>query len=116
MIAIICTDGQLNLKDLHKECISEKWIPLLTLKNKKNETILPIFNLSDIARQFIKRNLPKNWQHGCVFLAEDDIKNIIKKNWQFMALDFPRKLDGHPEFEFSFEIHEFADQPDFQYK
>jgi hypothetical protein len=26
MIAIICTDGQMGIEDLQKECVSGKWI------------------------------------------------------------------------------------------
>lgn len=113
MIAIINTDGQIKINEIQKECIAGKWIPLLIL-NKNNKKILPVFNLPDIARNFIKRNLPKNWTHGCVFLSDSDIEKILKNGWEIQPFDFPRKLNESPEVEFDFEIHEFVEQPDFK--
>lgn len=114
MIAIICTDGQLGLHEIEKECVSQKWIPLLILKQKLDgKIILPVFNLIDISRKFVNRNMPKNWNHGCVLLANEDIENIIKKDWKIEPFDFPRKVNEHPDFEMTFEIHEFAQEPDF---
>jgi len=113
MIAIICTDGQLSHKDIQRECIKQKWIPLLTLKSQE-KTILPVFNLADIAYKFVVRNLPKEWKHGCVHLTNDDIATIIKKNWTIQPMDFPRKIKDNPEFEMSFEIHEFTEEPDYR--
>jgi hypothetical protein len=113
MISIICTDGQLGLTEIQKECVKGKWIPLLVLK-QNNNLILPIFNLVEIARKFIKRNLPKEWNHGCVFLCEDDIVAIKKRDWKIEIFDFPRKVNENPEIELGFEIHEFEEEPDFK--
>jgi hypothetical protein len=115
MIAIICTDGQMGIDDLQKECVSGKWIPLLVLRDRKTKEIhLPVFNLEDVVRKFVGRNLPKNWKHGCVYLADDDIATIIENGWQFMPMDFPRKVNEHPDYELSFEIHEFSEEPEFK--
>jgi hypothetical protein len=115
MIAIICTDGQMKIDEIENECINGKWVPLLVLKEKNtNQTFLPVFNLKDVAYKFIIRNLPRKWHHGCVFLSDDDICTIIQKDWKFMPLDFPRKLNEHPDYEISFEIHEFKEEPEFK--
>lgn len=114
MIAIICTDGQLDINNIEKECVAQKWIPLTVLKRKYDKKILlPVFNLTDIAFKFIVRNLPKNWKHGCVYLSDSDIEKILKKGWQIEPFDFPRKVNEHPDFDMTFEIHEFEVEPDF---
>ena len=113
MIAVICTDGQMKIDEIEKECVTGKWIPLLIYKTN-NKKILPVFNLEDVARSFVKRNLPKNWAHGCVFLADSDIEKILKNDWEIQPFDFPRKLNENPEIQFDFEIHEFQEEPDFK--
>ena len=112
MIAIINTDGQMKISEIQKECISGKWIPLLIYKIN-NKKVIPVFNLTDIARNFIKRNLPKSWTHGCVFLADTDIEKIIKTGLEIQPFEFPRKINENPDIKFDFEIHEFLEEPDF---
>jgi len=101
MIAIINTDGQMKIADILKECVSGKWVPLLILK-KQNKKVLPVFNLTNVARSFAKRNLPKTWAHGCVLLADSDIEKIIKIGWEIEPFDFPKKMNENPEIEFDF--------------
>jgi hypothetical protein len=114
MIAVICTDGQLNVSQMHKECVGGKWIPLLVLKERSTGTIhLPIFNIDDICKKFVARNLPKEWSKGCVHLTQEDANLIENKGWKYMLFDFPRKINEHPDYEMTFEIHEFDEQPDF---
>lgn len=112
MISIICTDGQLGVNEIKKECIAGKWIPLLVLR-KGEDVILPVFNLIDIAKNFTKRNLPKEWKHGCVYLCKDDIAAIIKKGWKIEPFNFPKKINENIEIEMGFEIYEFFEEPDF---
>ncbi len=115
MIAVICTDGQLNIENIQFECIKGKWAPLLVLKDKNTEEInIPVFNLEDICFRFIVRNLPKDWKRGCVHLSDYDIAAIIKKGWKFMPLEFPRKYSESETYEIGFEIHEFSEEPDFR--
>ena len=115
MFAVVSTDGQMTFNDLEKECVSGKWIPLCVLKNKKTgEIMLPVFNLKDICYRFIVRNIPKNWQKGCVELTAEDMQTINLKKWKLCLLDFPRKFEDHPEYEMVFEIHEFSEEPDFK--
>jgi hypothetical protein len=115
MIAVVCTDGQLTIDNIEHECAKQKWIPLLALKNKKkDEVVVPVFQMEDVCYRFIVRNLPKTWQRGCVHLTIEDTKKMTQKGWKLMPLDFPRKFDEHPEYEIGFEIHEFEEQPDFR--
>jgi len=115
MYAVISTDGQLNVNDLEKECVKGKWIPLCVLKNRESgEIFLPIFNLEDISRRFAVRNLPKNWSKGTVLLTQEDYLNLDSKGWKFMLFDFPRVVNDDRDYELTFEIHEFCEQPDFK--
>ncbi len=115
MIAVICTDGQLTVDNIEYECTRQGWIPVLTLKELSTGDILvPIFSLEDICRRFISRNLPANWNRGCIHLAIDDAKVMISKGWKLLPLDFPRKFNDHPNFTIGFEIHEFVEMPDFK--
>jgi hypothetical protein len=113
MMAILCSDGQINLQELMKECVPGKWIPLLILKRQNKPPILPIFNLTEVAKTFIKRNLPKNWSHGAICLCEDDIEKIKSKGWEMEIFNFPRKVTDLQDMSLDFEIHEFSEVPDF---
>ena len=115
MFALISTDGQLGIKELEKECVKGKWIPLCVLKNRQTEEIyLPIFNLEDICRRFAVRNLPKDWSKGSVLLTQEDYLALDQKGWKFMIFDFPRVVNNDSEYELTFAIHEFLEQPDFK--
>ena len=73
MMAILCTDGQLKLREVERECVNQKWIPLLTFKLEKDESIyLPIFSIEDTAKSFIKRNLPRSWTHAGIYLSDHE--------------------------------------------
>lgn len=114
MYAVISTDGQLDIDQLEKECVKGKWIPLCVLKKRDSgEIFLPIFNLSDICKRFAMRNLPKDWSKGWVLLTQEDYLELDKKGWQFMLFDFPRIVNDDRDYELTFEIHEFLEQPDF---
>ena len=114
MIAVICTDGQLQVNNIQFECVKQKWIPILILKEKvSNDIVVPIFTLEDTCYQFIIRNLPKQWKKGCIHLSQDDYDRMKEKNWKFLLLDFPRKFVDHPNYEMGFEVHDFSDEPDF---
>jgi hypothetical protein len=115
MFAIICTDGQITLSQLRSECVKGKWVPLLIYRNKETKLpILPIFNSLDIARQFSKRNLPKEWLKGCVSLTDVDMVAIDNRGLSTEIFDFPRKMTDLPDIEFDLEIHEFAEEPNFR--
>lgn len=114
MMAILCSDGQLALNDIIKECITQKWVPLLTYQDKKTENIyVPIFSIQDTAKNFIKRNLPKNWIKACICLSDQEIKTINSLNYKIEHFSFPRKINENPDIRMGFQIIEFDQQPDF---
>lgn len=115
MMAILCTDGQLKLREVERECVNQKWIPLLTFKLEKDESIyLPVFSIEDTAKSFIKRNLPRSWTHAGIYLSDHDFLVIEQKGWKLEHFSFPRKISDLPDVQLSFEIHEFADKPDYK--
>jgi hypothetical protein len=114
MYAAVSTDGQLGIKELENECCKGSWIPLCVLKHRETgEIYLPIFNLQDICRRFAVRNLPKEWSKGAVLLSQEDYLALDKKGWKFLLFDFPRLVNEDANYELTFEIHEFCEQPDF---
>lgn len=117
MMAILCSDGQINLSEIHKECITQKWIPLLVYRHINQDTVyLPVFSIEDTARNFIKRNLPKKWLHAGIWLSDGDLEKIESSGWHLEHFSFPRKICDNTSIKLGFEIHEFATEPDFQYK
>lgn len=114
MMAILCSDGQLKINDIVKECVSQKWIPLLTYRYKdESEIYLPIFSIQDTAKDFIKRNLPKEWLKACIYLSVDDIEKINSLKWRVEHFSFPRKIVQNPNIILGFEIFEFQEEPNF---
>ena len=114
MMAILCSDGQLNINDVTRECITQKWVPLLVYKDNDDGSIfLPVFSLIDTAKDFIKRNLPKNWIKASVILSNEDICAAKDRGWNIEHFSFPRKINGSQKITLGFEIHEFVEQPDF---
>lgn len=105
----------MSLNDISKECVKQKWVPLLVYRRKGSEQpILPIFALLDTARAFSKRNLPKDWLKGTVSLTDVDIEEIKSRGWVMESFDYPRKMKDLPDIEFGLEIHEFAEEPLFK--
>jgi hypothetical protein len=113
MFALLYTDGQLILRDIMKECIQQKWIPLLVYReNDDVNPILPVFNDEDVAKSFMKRNLPKKWSHGTIMLSEDDLNSIKKKGWMLKNFDFPSKIKDCENILMDLEIFELQEIPD----
>lgn len=114
MMAILCTDGQLGINDVIKECISQKWIPILTYKHKEStEIYVPIFSIQETAKDFIKRNLPKKWLKACIHLSDAEIQTINRLNWKLEHFSFPRKIAENPMIKLGFEIIDFQEEPSF---
>jgi hypothetical protein len=116
MMAVLCTDGQLSLSDVHKECGKQKWIPLLVYRIINEDSIyLPVFSIEETARSFIKRNLPKKWVHAGIWLSVTDLEKIKSSGWNIEHFSFPRKICEKTDIKLGFEIHEFMTEPDFNY-
>jgi 3-polyprenyl-4-hydroxybenzoate decarboxylase len=77
MIAVIYTDGQLDLKAIAEECQANKWVPVLATKPKTDPdatgTVL-LFHRVEDAQKFIVMNI----------LSDPD-----KKDWLFGIIDLP---------------------------
>ena len=113
MFALLYTDGQLRLRDIMKECVQEKWIPLFVYRESDSDNpILPVFNDQNIAKSFMKRNLPKDWSHGTIMLSEDDLNSIKEKGWTLQVFDFPRKIKDCVNILMGLEIFELQEEPD----
>lgn len=115
MIAIIYTDGLIKCDDLKNECQHQKWIPITVYKDKNHNITVICFEDVKIAKQFAKRNFPKEWIKGAISLADDDIEFIKNKNWKIEIMTYPRLLNSHHEYKLGFEIIDFADEPKMLY-
>ena len=76
MIAIIYTDGVIKCDDLKNECQQQKWIPITVYRDKNDNITVICFEDVKIAKQFAKRNFPKEWIKGAISLTDDDIESI----------------------------------------
>lgn len=109
VLAIIFTDGVLTHGEMQKECKSGKWIPILLYKDGESK-IVPIFTDEQICKNFIKRNLPKDWNHGAIILSENNIDFLENKGCKFRNMTYPNKI---PFEKMTFEILELETVPDF---
>lgn len=113
MIAILCTDGQMHLNEIRKECQTEKWVPLFSYTENDDPTpIIPIFSNQNILKSFIKRNLPKEWLRGGVDLCDEDLEKMKARGWRLREMTFPNKLKGLKNIKFGLEILELDEKPD----
>lgn len=104
----------MKLDEVRNECQPGKWVPLLTIKTEDSDiTSVPLFHDDKSARQFIKRNLPKEWLHGGVVMADDDLDSLRAKGLKLEEMSYPRRLVDIPGLTFGMEIHEFAVEPGF---
>lgn len=113
MFALIYTDGQLRYNDIAKECLNQKWIPLMIYHDLiTSSIILPLFKYESIAKSFMKRNLPRSWSHGSISLCESDLKNIAIKGWELKEYEYPNKIKDRTDIKIGFEILELDESPD----
>jgi hypothetical protein len=119
MICVVYTDGLLKVREIAKECKKQKWIPICVYREKSAVNKVPtviIFHNQSIAKQFAKRNLPKEWPLATIQMHQNDLAFIKSKGWNFEVFSFPRLMTTHPLYEISFEIIELADEPDLNYR
>ena len=112
---IIFNDGSLDIKDFREECQKDKWLPLTVLR-KKNEgiTYVPVFNNSNTAHNFMKRNFDTDkYTCGIIILTQEDIEQFDSKGWEVMRMKYPRRIrTGHPEYDIDVEVIEITEEPD----
>jgi hypothetical protein len=107
-LAVLCTDGLLNLQDIKNECKTQKWFPIFMYRDKE-ETFVPLFNDNQTVISFIKRSMPPNWAKGRIELTDEDINWIKNKGWKIREMTYPHKVD---KFEMGFEILQLSEEPD----
>lgn len=93
------------------ECRSNKWFPILTYI-LDGQQVVPVFSDTKVARNFIKRNLPKDWLHGAITLSDDDAAELSKK-FQVRELNYPNLMKDLPGIEWKEEVIELDTEPDF---
>lgn len=110
---IIFNDGSLTVEDFKKECQKEKWLPLTVLREKATgDTHVPIFNNSNTAHNFMKRNF-NTGEHACgiTILTDEDVEEFTSRGWKVMPMKYPRRfLAGHPEYDLDVEVFEIKDE------
>jgi len=110
MIAILCTDGGMQLSDIYNECQKNKWVPVLVYRKENDLTpIVVTFNNEDTAKRFAKRNIRKGWLLGAVYLGDEGIAYIKSKGWHFEIMDWPRRLS---DFELGYEVVDLLTKPE----
>jgi len=115
MIALVYSDGCISQSELKNECQAQQWIPLAVKRDLHNNVWVLGFSDPNVAKQFARRNFPKNWIKGSIMLCDEDLQFIGKNNWKIEILSFPRLLNSHPEYKLGFEILEFHNKPDLIY-
>lgn len=115
MIAALYSSGQIELNELSIECKKSRWVPIAVLRCLDGSTVIPTFISESTAKDFSKRNFPKEWVIGAVILSENDIDFIKKKCWKIMTLNYPKLFTSHPEYKLDFEIIDFNDEPNLAY-
>ena len=108
-LAVLFTDGIMTHGEVHKECQAGKWVPVLVYDDG-NGKILPVFTDQETCKSFIKRNLPKNWNHGAVCLTDENMEFMKSKGVRLRIMSYPNKI---PFEKMGFEILEFEKVPDF---
>lgn len=114
-IAILNTDGELQLTDIEKGCRDKKWIPLLVHRPRGEPDAIPtviLFETSEVARRFSLRNTPKGHLRGGVNLTPQDMEWIKKKGWKTEFIYWPKLMTNLPEVELGFEVLEFQQTPE----
>ena len=109
MYCIACTHGEMSCRDVLVECTAGKWVPILVMRPDDGPPVVPCFQSIDVARNFARRNLPKNWLCGVVNLRLGDAEWIEGKGWEVVVYGFPRKLKDVVPFDI--EVLEYDEEP-----
>jgi hypothetical protein len=109
--AVVCTQGEMGLQEIRAECKPERWVPILVMRCE-GKTKVPTFTNPDVAKQFVRRNLPERWRKGSgVVNVTAEYARIFKsKGWEVLTYDFPRKMVDIVEFDI--EVVEYTDDVD----
>lgn len=101
----------MNVGAIIKECPSQKWAPIFAYY--ENElTYIPLFYDQITVKKFAKRNLPKDWLQGAVFMIPENITWMENKGWKMKTFVFPQLMTNKPGITVGFEIMEFLEKPE----
>lgn len=106
MYAIVCTQGDMTLGEVKRECVGGKWVPVLFYYEDETP-IFPVFPSQDMAKRFAQRNVPKAWLTGCVNLDEDDV-NAIRGKGVVVLMGYPKRIVA----KYSVEVIEYHPDKD----
>ena len=96
----------MSYHEMVKEFQQDNIAPVLALVKDTKTTIL-MFSNAKVAKQFARRNLPKDWINGNLLVHEDDFETIKKAGWETYRFTFPRRLRD-TEGTLTVEIMEFT--------
>lgn len=111
MYAILYTEGIIDVNEVYKECRLQKWAPILTYSQGNSIRKIPVFHDPLVAQNFAKRNIPRDWLHGSVFLTDPKIEVIRNCGFIFDLLNFPRLIKDLPNMQFEVEIISLNEVP-----
>jgi hypothetical protein len=115
MFAIVFSDGQIKFSEINKECREEKWIPIAVLRYQDESISVPCFEINDTAKQFAKRNFPKNWVQAAILLGDNELEFIERKGWKVEILHFPQLFTSRKDVRLDFEVLDFFEKPNVRY-
>lgn len=96
MWAALYTENELDIKDVSEECVSNKWAPIVSLRQKATDPpTIPLFYEERLVRKFINQYLPTEWMHGGVDLTEKEINWMQQKGWVLKPMDYLHKIDRY---------------------
>lgn len=106
---IVCTQGEMNIREVWQECRPDNWLPLLVMR-MNGDILLPTFDTAEMAYKFAKRNLPPAWRKPFATIQPNlnDARLIDEKGWKVAPITFPRYLVDVVDFDI--EIVEFEDE------
>lgn len=105
--ALIRTSNELKIHDLRNECQQEKWAPVLVLRYP-NRTVIPLFTNVQIARKFLRRNVPRNEICGVMGMIDEDTQIFINRGWEIDWHHHPRKYVDRPDIQIDVDGVEVA--------
>lgn len=112
MIAILCTDGVMQLPDICSECQPNKWVPVLVYRKQDDPTpTVLVCETEDMAKRFAQRNIQKGWLLGAVYLGEEGLAYIKAKGWKTERIDWPRRMTSLPGIKLDYEVVDFQTNP-----
>lgn len=83
--------GEMSFYEMSREFPKERVCPVVVLDDGEKKTVLLFFN-QKIAKDFARRNLPKEWLKGVLQADEEDLAMVKSKGWDTMKFLFPRRI------------------------